>query len=232
MVKSRQPQPGTVLDERTRTACNNPEVLLRIILSLAFLTACAAPDTLDTVASASKGAPDVDFYTIFPPDSVIESVLVKDRTCGIVFHGVSDPAADTLAFWTVGVDAIKRDIPYPTDARPNFYAIFTPSNPTLNHTVAGFEAYDHYHVADRDSRTSTDTLWDPFIVNPGPNFNAATYRVAKSVKEMNRQIAAGILAAPVTTIDAGFGPVVFHGEIACGRRLEEIYAGDEPCNTH
>ena len=199
---------------------------MRIMLSLVFIAACAAPDTFDTVGSASSGTPDVDFYTIFPPDSVIESVLVKGRTCGIVFHGVSDPNADTLAFWTVGVDAIKRDLPYPTKTRPNFYAIFTPSNPTLNHTVAGFEAYDHYHIADRASEDRNDDLWDPFIVNPGPNFNAATYQVATSVSAMNSQIAAGILATPVTTIDAGFGPVVFHGPIACGSKLEAIYSGD------
>jgi len=190
---------------------------MRIMLSLVCLaTACSSLET-STTDQASR----IDFYELFGPDNVIESVLVRGDTCGILFLQTTDPAADTLAFWTVGVDAIRRDLPYPDADRPNFYAIFTPSNTTLNHTVEGFEAFDHYHVADRASQSSTDDLWDAFIVNPGPNYNAASYRVATSVKEMEQQIAAGILAAPVSTVDAGLGPVVFHAPIACDDALRD-----------
>ncbi|MBA3541854.1 MAG: hypothetical protein H0T79_19725 [Deltaproteobacteria bacterium] len=186
------------------------------MLSLLALTTACATDDLGTSTSAATGGANVSYYELFGADNVIESVMVKDRTCGMLFRNVTDPDADTLAIWTVGVDSIKRDLAYPDADRPNFYAIFVPSNPTLNHTVAGFEQLDHYHVADRASQSATDDLFDAFIVNPGPNYNAATYKIAKSVKEMNVQIAAGILAAPVTTVDAGLGPVVFHAPIACG----------------
>ena len=196
------------------------------MLSLALLTTACTAESLNTSSSAVS-SPDVDFYQVFPPDSVIESVMINKQPCGIVFNGIHDPNADTLAFWTVGVDAIKRDLPYPSSKRPNFYAIFAPSNPMLNHTVAGFEGYDHYHVADPTAIDSADDLVDAFVVMPGPNFNAATYVIARSVREMNDQVAAGILAAPVTTIDAGFGPIVFHGQVSCGDELEAIYAGAE-----
>lgn len=200
---------------------------MRITLCLSLLaTACTATDSFDSVESEAK-VPDVGFYEIFPPDSVIESVMINKHTCGIVFHGIHDPAADTLAIWTVGVDSIYRDLPYPTDDRPNFYAIFTPSNPTLNHSVPGQEAFDHYHIADRSSVDTDDDLVDPFIVNPGPNYDAATYQVARSVNEMNDQIAAGVLAQPLTLVDAGLGPVVFHGQISCGKALEAIWNGEE-----
>lgn len=200
---------------------------MRITLCLSLLaTACTATDSFDTLESEAQ-VPDVGFYEIFPPDSIIETVMVEKHTCGIVFHGVHDPAADTLAIWTIGVDSVYRDLPYPTDDRPNFYAIFTPSNPLLNHTVPGQEAYDHYHVAERAAVDTDDDLVDPFIVNPGPNFDAATYQVARSVKEMNDQIAAGILAQPITLIDAGLGPVVFHGQLSCGKDLEAIWNGED-----
>lgn len=203
---------------------------MKIMLSIVLFTAACADNSLNT-ASSAVSTPDVDFYQVFPPDNVIESIMINNKTCGIMFHGVHDPAADTLAFWTVGVDAIKRTVPYPSK-RPNFYAIFAPSNPTLNHTVPSFEAYDHYHVADAAAVGTDDDLVDAFVVNPGPNFNAATYQIAHSVKEMNAQVAAGILSAPVTTIDAGFGPIVFHGQVACGEDLEELYAGGADDHGH
>ncbi len=186
------------------------------ILALATATAACASDDLGTSTSAAKGGANVAFYELFGPDNFIESVMVDDRTCGILFRNITDPAADKLAIWTVGVDAIRTNLPYPDPGRPNFYAVFVPSNVTLNHSVVGFEQLDHYHVADRASQSAADELFDAFIVNPGPNYDAASYKIAKSVKEMNVQIAAGILAAPVTTVDAGLGPVVFHAPIACG----------------
>jgi hypothetical protein len=201
---------------------------LRITLCLSLLaaTACTTTDSLDSVSSEAQ-VPDVGFYEIFPPDSIIETVMINKQTCGIVFHGVHDPAADTLAIWTIGVDSVYRHLPYPTDDRPNFYAIFTPSSPLHNHTVPGLEAYDHYHVAERDAVNTADDLVDPFIVNPGPNYDAATYQIARSVSEMNAQIAAGVLAAPITLVDAGLGPVVFHGQISCGHQLEAIWNGED-----
>lgn len=193
------------------------------LVCVASLSACMATDDTSVVEKKGSKVPNVPFYTLFGNDNFIEADLVKGKVCGQLFFNVTSPDADQLAIWTVGVNAVLTDVPYPTDSRPNFYGIFVPSNDLLNHHVDGFDEFDHYHIAERASHNKHDVLWDPFIVNPGPNFDAATWEPVTTIEEMNDAIAAGVLAPPVSMIDAGFGPIVFHGEIQCGHKLEKLY---------
>ncbi len=43
---------------------------------------------------------------------------------------------------------------------------------------------------------------------PGPSFNAATFDAPLSEHDINKAVADGVLAAPITTTAAGFGPLV------------------------
>ena len=60
--------------------------------------------------------------------------------------------------------------------------------------------------------------FDVFLVFPGPNFNAATFRAPLSERDINAAVGAGILNAPITTTAAGFGPLVIRVPVREVRR--------------
>lgn len=194
----------------------------RIFFSPLALTcmfaACGVADaTSDESEAIHGGRPDVP-----PPgpDDTTEAVYFRGNQCHMVFRDVSSPEAETFFIWNLGVDGIIDEAPYPTQQRANLYAVFAPGPPDSIHHVDGEDDFDHYHIVDaaphRHSRPPGqryDGTWDVFLVFPGPRFDAATYRAARSVREMKQQIRDGILGPIMTTTDAGFDQLVLHAEI-------------------
>jgi hypothetical protein len=121
------------------------------------------------------------------------------------FPGFFSPQAETFFIWNLGT-SIQHDAPYPSNTHDKVYGVFAPGPPGVTHHVDQQDGFDHYHIITAAQGTHT---FDVFLVFQGPNFNAATFRAPLSEREMERSIAAGILAAPVTTTDAGFDQLVF-----------------------
>ena len=160
------------------------------------------------------------------PDDVPEALYFDGGQCHMVFRNVSSPQAEVFFIWNLGINGVLQEEPYPTTRRANLYAIFAPSPADAVHHVDGQDQFDHYHIVDAaphghghfdfDSSHGGpryDGTWDVFLVFPGPNFNAATYKVAKTVDKMNKQIRDGILGPITKTNDAGFDPLVLNAEI-------------------
>jgi hypothetical protein len=160
------------------------------------------------------------------PDDVEEGVYFDDDQCHLVYRNVSSPDADFFFIWNLGVDGVVEGVPYPTSARADLYVVVAPAPANAIHHVDGQDQYDHYHIVDAapgddddddddddgdDNRY--DGTWDVFVVFPGPNFNPATYKAARSVNKMKKQIQAGILGPILTTPEAGFDPLVLNLEI-------------------
>ena len=132
--------------------------------------------------------------------------------CTMIFKGALTPQTEVYEIWAVGTNGIVQGAAYNT-GRPNLYAVFgTNTDPSITHHVDGEGGFDHYHVLDNND---DNTTWDLLTVFPGPNYNAATYQPAKSVHDMNAQIAAGVLGPVLTLPEAGFPPVVLNFPVTC-----------------
>jgi hypothetical protein len=195
-----------------------PRILLTPVFLSGALAACAVADATSAESEALQGAAS----EVAPPgaDDVSEAVYFRGTQCHMVFRDVSSPAAETFFIWNLGVDGIVDEAPYPTQRRANLYAVFAPGPPDSIHHVDGEEQFDHYHIVDAAPVRSShafgqryDGTWDVFLVFPGPSFDADSYQAARSVPEMERQIRDGILGPVLTTVDAGFDPLVLHAEI-------------------
>jgi hypothetical protein len=123
----------------------------------------------------------------------------------IRFPGFFTPQAETFFIWNLGT-SIQHGAPYPSNRHDRVYGVFAPGPEGTTHHVDQQDGFDHYHILTKGDGLRT---FDVFLVFQGPNFNAATFRAPLSEREMERAIAAGILAAPVTTVEAGFDPLVF-----------------------
>jgi len=148
------------------------------------------------------------------PDDAEEAVYFNYDQCHIVFRDLSSPEAETFFIWNLGVNGVLQEEPYNTPGRANLYAIFAPAPADATHHVDGQDDFDHYHIVDASPESHRyDGTWDVFLVFPGPNFDPATYKAAKSVFKMKKQISAGILGPITPTPDAGFDPLVLNAEI-------------------
>ena len=187
-------------------------ILLSPLALTCVLAACGVPDNTGAQTEALEGGP----VGAPPPgpDDVAEAVFFKGHECHMVFRDVSSPEAETFFIWNLGVDGIVDGAAYPTRRRANLYAVFAPGPADSIHHVDGQDGFDHYHIVDAaPGRNGYDGTWDVFLVFPGPSFDAATYRAARSVHEMELQVRAGILGPVMTTTEAGFDPLVLHAEI-------------------
>jgi len=149
------------------------------------------------------------------PDDVAEALYFDGAQCHMVFRNLSDPAAEVFFIWNLGVNGVLQEEPYPTNGRANLFAIFAPSPADAVHHVDGQDQFDHYHIVDAapEQGGHYDGTWDVFLVFPGPNFDAATYKTVKDVGKMNKQIRDGILGPILKTTEAGFDPLVLNAEI-------------------
>ena len=190
---------------------------MRMTLSLLLVsltTACAvdagdpADDTTDVSASDVRVNPKTD---------ITEPAFVNGALCQMVFQGGLTPQTQVYQIWAVGTHGIVAGATYNIASRPNLYAVFgTNTAAAITHHVDGFNQFDHYHILDNKYGTDVDTrIWDLLTVFPGPNYVAATYQPAKSVHDMNAQIAAGILGPVLPLPDAGFPPVVLNFPVNC-----------------
>ena len=125
-------------------------------------------------------------------------------TFTLQFPGFFSPQAETFFIWNFGT-AIQHNATYPSPSHGRLYGIFAEGPAGATHVVDGQPGFNHYHVMSQGQGTRT---FDVFLVFPGPNFNATTFDPPLSECDMNAAIAAGVLAAPLTTIEAGFGPLV------------------------
>jgi hypothetical protein len=145
-----------------------------------------------------------------------EPAFIDGRQCTMVFPGGLTESTQTYAIWDVGTNGIVNQ-PYNTPQRPNIYAVFGTAAPASQvHHVDGFDQFDHYHILDGRVRHGEvdNSRWDLLTAWPGPNFPATGYVSAKSVAEMNAQVAAGVLKI-LTLPEAGFPPVVLYSPIKC-----------------
>jgi hypothetical protein len=151
-----------------------------------------------------------------------EPIYANERECSMYFFGTNFPEADQYAIWNLGLGGIADEsyTDYPSDDRPDLYAVLAPAPADRTHHVDGFDQFDHYHIADRSSfarRSRFNGKWDVYFVFPGPNFDAGTYEVATDVESMQQQVADGILGAPLLTTEAGFDPLVIRTPVLCWR---------------
>jgi hypothetical protein len=144
-------------------------------------------------------------HQTFPPLSEDqEYAFFRDQPFTFRFPGFFSAQAETFFIWNLGT-SIQHNAPYPSTSHAKLYAIFAPGPPGTTHHVDGQDNFDHYHIITAGQGTQT---FDVFLVFQGPNFNAATFPVPLSEREMNAAVAAGILNPPETTTAAGFGPLV------------------------
>ncbi|HEU4727801.1 MAG TPA: hypothetical protein VFT22_07935 [Kofleriaceae bacterium] len=187
------------------------------LLLVSMATACATDPSTDP----SDPSATVDVSTrnirVNPDTDLLEPAFVNGAFCQIDFIGGLTSKTEVYQIWAVGTHGIVDNATYNTP-RPNFYAVFgTSAAGDVTHHVDGFDQFDHYHVIE-NAHGGTDvdnTIWDLFAVFPGPNYDAATYQPAKSVSQMNQQIAAGILGPVLTLQQAGFPPVVLYFPVIC-----------------
>jgi hypothetical protein len=137
------------------------------------------------------------------PDN-LEYVFHDNRVHVMWFPGYFSSAAETFFIWNLGT-TIQHDATYPSPSHDNLYAVFAPGPGGSTHHVDGQDAFDHYHIVSHATGIRTYDVW---LVFPGPNYDAATYTPVRTEAAMNAQIAAGILAAPITTTAAGFDQLV------------------------
>jgi len=171
------------------------------------------------VADVDKTSEVTSDVRINPARDATEAVFVNGRRCTMVFPGGLTPQTQTYVIWPVGTHGIVN-APYNTPRRPNLYAVFA-NGPLVDqqdiHHVDGFEAFDHSHIAENPPCDDDveNTKWDVLGLFPGPNFNAATYRPARSVRAMLAQPAAGILGPVQTLPEAGFPELVLFAPVNC-----------------
>ena len=177
-------------------------VIGAMLLAGSFLVGCA---TDPTAGSSARGNDN---------GTLSEPIYYKDQLCTINFYGTNSPDAQTFFIWNLGVGSWLQDATYPTDARPDLYAVFAPAPADATHHVDGYDQFDHYHITSSGpGEAGYDTTWDVWLVFPGPNFNAATYQAATSYDAFQAQVASGVLGQPIKTTDAGFQPLVLRTAI-------------------
>jgi hypothetical protein len=188
------------------------------LLLVSMSTACA----MDPTDSTDPTDDTLDVGTIDrhvnPTKDLLEPAFVNGKLCQMDFIGGLTAQTQVYQIWAVGTHGIVANQTYNT-RRPNFYAVFgTNAAGNVTHHVDGFNQFDHYHVVENAHGTEVDnTIWDLFAVFPGPNYDPATYQPAKSVREMEQQIAAGVLGPELTLQQAGFPPVVLFFPVICPR---------------
>ena len=194
---------------------------LAVVLVSVSVAACGV-DTAGDIASdndtESTSVTTTDVRIDRTKDDV-EPTYVNGTLCSLVFKGALTPQTQMYLIWAVGTRGIV-DVPYNTPRRPNIYAIFGTGRPAFEtHHVDGFDQFDHTHVIENPGNgTDVDnTTWDLLVLFPGPNFNAATYRSAKSVRQLMAQSAAGILSPVMTLPEAGFPEIVLRTPVTCPR---------------
>jgi hypothetical protein len=191
---------------------------MRMTLAVVFVslvTACA----VDTADTEDVGVATTDVRIDLTKDDV-EPGYVNGTLCKLVFKGALTPQTQMYLIWAIGTRGIV-DAPYNTPRRPNVYGVFGTGRPAFEtHHVDGFDQFDHYHVLDNEGQgTDVDnTTWDLLAVFPGPNFNPATYRTAKSARQLRAQSEAGILSPIMTLPEAGFPEVVLRFPVVCPDR--------------
>ena len=181
--------------------------LFAALLLAGPLTACAttdAPDGTESDFPVSEQATKPS-QTLPAIGADQEYSFFQGQTHTFSFPGFFSPQAETFFIWNFGT-SIQHNAPYPSSSHGRLYGVFAPGPAGSVHHVAGQDGFDHYHIMSQGQGTRT---FDVFLVFPGPNFNPATFIAPRSELAMNISIAFGILAAPVTTTDAGFGPLVF-----------------------
>ena len=187
---------------------------MRMTLSLLFvsLSAACTVDAVDTNDPTASQVAASDVH-VNPATDLTEPAFLGGKFCKMVFKGGLTPQTEVYEIWAVGTNGIVQGATYNTAKRPNLYAVFgTNTDPSVTHHVDGFNQFDHYHVLDSKD---DNTTWDLLTVFPGPNYVAAGYQPARSVQEMNAQIAAGILGPVLTLPEAGFPPVVLNFPVNC-----------------
>jgi hypothetical protein len=192
-------------------------LMLSLLLLPGLLIGCAFETEEPEDDDIAFGGGEQDLGGDVPPpgpDDAQEAVYYNNDQCHIVFRNLSSPEAETFFIWNLGVNGVLQEEPYPTLLRPDLYAVFAPAPPDATHHVDGHDDFDHYHIVSvSPDRLRYDGTWDVFLVFPGPNFDPATYQVAKSVLKMKKQIHDGILGPITPTPDAGFDPLVLNAEI-------------------
>jgi hypothetical protein len=192
---------------------------MRMTLSLvlvSLLTACAVDPAVDPGDDPGTDVSASD-VRVNPKTDLLEPAFVNGTLCSIVFQGGLTPQTQTYEIWAVGTHGIIANAPYNTAGTPNLYAVFgTNAAASVTHHVDGFDQFDHYHVLDNKYGTDVDNRkWDLLAFFPGPNYNAATYKPARSTSEVLAQSAAGVLGPLLTTVDIGFPPVVLNFPVNC-----------------
>jgi hypothetical protein len=187
----------------------------RMSWSLAFVALAAAacggsssPSTITTTSSALKFNPATDGT---------EPAYVNGVLCTMVFPGALTPSTEHYAIWDIGTKGIV-DAPYNTPKRPNLYAVFgTHPAGTEVHHVPGFDQFDHYHVLDNPPGKDKvkNRKWDLLVLQPGPNYDPATYVSAKSAAEVFAQSAAGVLGPVSTPAVFGLPGLVLYAPVIC-----------------
>jgi hypothetical protein len=184
-------------------------------LAFVALAAAACGDSSSPAALTSTTASALRFD---PATDGTEPAFVNGVLCTMVFPGALTPSTEHYAIWDIGTKGIV-DAPYNTPKRPNLYAVFGthPADAEVHH-VPGFDQFDHYHVLDnpRGEDEVKNRKWDLLVLQPGPNYDPATYRSAKSAREVLAQSAAGVLG-PVSTPTAAFGlpELVLYAPVIC-----------------
>ncbi len=182
--------------------------LFAALLIAGPLTACAV-DSVDPAAGTDSSFPTADPATKLPDPlpplgADQEYGFFQGQTFTFNFPGFFTPQAETFFIWNLGT-SIQHGAPYPSNDHGRLYAVFAPGPAGSTHHVAGQDGFDHYHVMSQNAGTRT---FDVFLVFPGPNFNAATFDAPLSEHDINKAVDDGVLAAPITTTAAGFGPLV------------------------
>ncbi|MEO7730517.1 MAG: hypothetical protein ABIY55_06055 [Kofleriaceae bacterium] len=179
--------------------------LFAALLLAGPLTACATTDAPDSESDfpvsdqASKPSQPLP-----PIGADQEYSFFQGQTHTFSFPGFFSPQAETFFIWNFGT-TIQHGAPYPSSDHGRLYGVFAPGPAGATHHVDGQDGFDHYHVMSQNAGTRT---FDVFLVFPGPSFNAATFDAPLSEHDINDAVAAGVLAAPITTTAAGFGPLV------------------------
>ena len=88
-------------------------VIGAMLLAGTFLVGCAT----DPTASSARGADN---------GTLSEPIYYKDQLCTINFYGTNSPDAQTFFIWNLGIGSWLQSATYPTDARPDLYAVFAP----------------------------------------------------------------------------------------------------------
>jgi hypothetical protein len=163
-----------------------------VALPVLACVAAACADAPTTTRSSSLSPTGVAMQNAVANGVLSEPAAYNGRICKLQFPGATSPNTDIYAIWNLGNHGIL-DVPFDTD-RPDLYAILPgtmhtdPAHPQLNH--------DHI-VSAAPGVPGYDGTWDVWVVEPGPNFDAATYVAPRSVESMVALIQQGVLGEPV-----------------------------------